>query len=74
MTGKGIKNMKWYTLDQPWCHSDDSGISIIAGNNDPHSGVVIADLQPLAENISPGVARRIAEYIVSLHNYELARK
>lgn len=69
---KSILEMEWYLLGHPWCHSRDSGLTILAGSNDPHKAVAIADtMDLLGEKYDDDVGRDIAKHIVDLHNASL---
>lgn len=74
----GVLKQRWYLLGQPWCHSDDAGTAILAGNMDPHVATHIADLDDLSylweesdelgEEEAKAQARALAEHIVDVHN------
>ena len=69
-----ILNQLWYLLDQPWAHSNDAGMTILAGSEDPHRATIVCDLQPMWEEesfIDNATARMAAKYIVDLHNDRL---
>ena len=59
---------KWFLLGQPWCHSSDYGMTILAGSEDPHGGTFICDLQDATDDMDDDTARSLAKHIVDLHN------
>lgn len=70
-----ILEMEWFTLEQPWCASEFSGMTILVGSNDPHVGRAICDIEDFSNGeISNDEARAIAQHIVDLHNKNLKDK
>lgn len=67
-----ILKQPWYLLGQPWAHSNDAGMTILAGSADPHMATFVCDLQPMSDDdencIDVATARITAKYIVDLHN------
>lgn len=59
---------RWYTLDQPWADSNNAGLTILAGNPDPHVGVAIADCGSAFDELELHEQQAIAQHIVDLHN------
>lgn len=70
----------WYSLGQPWCHSDDAGFAVLAGNEDPHVARFLFDTQPIIEEgdvtqeQADIEAREVVDHIVELHNASLTAK
>ena len=61
--------MPWYTLEQPWCHSDQAGTLIMAGSNDPHVAVPICETDDLVgDHYDRDTAMGLAQHIIDLHN------
>lgn len=73
MDAQQIIESKWYTLDQPWAHSEQAGLVILAGSPDPHVAPVVADCgDPLIDGeIEQHELCAIASHIVELHNASL---
>ncbi|AUZ85859.1 hypothetical protein [Methylophaga nitratireducenticrescens] len=72
---KPLVEQKWYLQDLPWCHSDDAGMTILAGDPDPQKGVPVADTQDLmSEYYNDDLGRELAAHIVELHNANLKAK
>lgn len=70
-TPKNLPNiikLPWYLLDQPWVHSDQAGMTILAGNPDPHVGIAVAETQDTGDYYDDETAQIIARHIVDLHN------
>lgn len=71
-----LLKQEWFLLGQPWCHSEESGMDIYAGDEDPHSGTYLFSTQVIEdddydEERSKEIARDIAEHILYLHNSAL---
>jgi hypothetical protein len=63
-----LLKQKWFLLGQPWTHSDQAGFAILAGDEDPHIGVFVADMQDYSDAVDDETARAIAAHVVKLHN------
>lgn len=73
MSDLKIFKQRWYVLGQPWCHSTDAGLTVIAGSEDPHLATFIANCEGYDEdgNEDLSMAREVAKRIVALHNESL---
>lgn len=72
-----VLTQPWYLLEQPWCHSNDAGTTILAGDIDPHRATFVCDLQPVWDDegaMDVDTARQVAEHIVRLHNTRLKKE
>lgn len=68
---------KWYVLDIPW----GDGTSILAGNPDPHGGLIVCDNEHAIFNPEvyetddiKQLIRNIMSHVVSIHNAWLANR
>lgn len=73
---KSLIEQEWFLLGQPWCHSEEAGMDIYAGDCDPHAGTYLFSTQVIEddghdEEESKEIARDIAEHILELHNRSL---
>ncbi|MBK1732900.1 hypothetical protein [Thiococcus pfennigii] len=78
--GTDILTQRWYLLGPPWACGRDAGLTVLAGDPDPHAAQIVADLELAAlhteENGHDGPTREamraVAAHIVALHNAGLA--
>jgi uncharacterized coiled-coil protein SlyX len=75
---KNLIEQEWFLLGQPWCHSEESGMDVLAGDEDPHRATMLFSTQNLDADDeldykeTKEVSRAIAAHIVDLHNMALA--
>jgi len=68
----------WYLTSQPWFKGDDVGTGILAGCEDPHGALWIADFRDMAQHLQerepmlPTEAhdhvRELVKHVVETHN------
>lgn len=68
----------WYPTSPPWFKGDDIGTGILAGSEDPHGAIWVADLadmanvlqehQPMLETEARDHVVELVSHIIAMHN------